>query len=426
MYFFVAVKSGYQRDRFFEEFENFCRDSLIVSYKIQEVYGAFDLILRVWFPSRRFNALAESIKVWLTKRSPNIDVINVSDCSYHWLWDDESEEPNGGPSRTDMEDLLPKVKNGALDDAEFVDGLKAKGVLRVMDKPKPAIRFLIAISPPSAQISNDAGNTLIDKVRQEVLKTNGLQHVEIYVSDSNTWIIIEASVRFPNYGSISKLVSKLQISGLRDWDCRTTTFICCDNVLGSKEIDFISTELQESARETDRDDLIKFLGMHEGINLEIKGSWRIDIVNYLNTGTIKILPEMTDKILQTISAFLNTAGGTIVIGALEPERVKKILNKELPKVGKHLICGVDPDQLKKGGFDAIQRTVTQSVRSKISATAAQIVSVKEYEIEDRILGVIDVPKLNTISYFGDEFYVREGATTRRLTAKEIEEFRRDP
>ncbi len=414
-YYLLTIRGHYDKDRVFQSFADFCKSHNITSYRVGEIYGSYDLVFRMWIPGTQFTALNSDFRVWAT----NNGALFTSPMDVARLWAHQAWAEGKRPNLASISDIVLRAANGDIDD-QATTTLLDEHAARLVPATKPSIRFLVSITKPDGQMTDLAFNELSDQVSRIILNDKTIREAEIYLGEGSEWIIIEGSVAFADYPSIARINAALQGSGIRNWNCRTTTYLYCDNIGSLVDVDRPNTGGEELVIITDEERLRRLLTLSEGAELEVKSSLRLDMVKYiLNNGTKERLAELTDKVLKAIASFMNTTGGSIIIGALEPERVPKEIANSLPRVGMYLLCGADPDLLEKG-IDVFNRTAIQLVREHLGSRATQLIGIHYFSVEGKTLFVIDVSQSRKKIFFRGELWMREGGLTRKLNAEEIE------
>lgn len=139
----------------------------------------------------------------------------------------------------------------------------------------------------------------------------------------------------------------------------------------------------------------------ESATLEFKSTLQWDVVrNQVNK-------QLRFSVLKIIAAFLNTAGGTLVIGVEDDGHV----------------LGLAQDlRTMQNSKDRFEQTLMSLVRDRIGAEFAPFIKVRFEEIEGQTVCVVDVDKAPEPAFMdgphGKEFYVRLGNTTRALNPEE--------
>jgi predicted HTH transcriptional regulator len=141
----------------------------------------------------------------------------------------------------------------------------------------------------------------------------------------------------------------------------------------------------------------ELIPLGESYTLEFKSTLQWDLLqNRVNSA-------LRSEVIKTIAAFLNSEGGTLVIG-VEDEGT---------------ICGVEPDLKSLGGSrDRFEQLLSGQVVERLGALAAPYYKLRFEQIKDRAVCVVDVERAPEPVFAkgerGREFFVRVGNTTRTL------------
>ena len=151
--------------------------------------------------------------------------------------------------------------------------------------------------------------------------------------------------------------------------------------------------------------LSDLIGMGEGINLEFKSTLQWDIVQG------KQNTELRDVVLKTLVAFMNTEGGTLLIGIEDSGQV----------------YGLEKDfSILKGSRDRFLQLLNTLVADRIGAEYTPYVSTRLGEIDEQQICVVDTSKASEPAFLSGskerEFYIRNGNTTIRLDAEKTLEY----
>jgi predicted HTH transcriptional regulator len=147
--------------------------------------------------------------------------------------------------------------------------------------------------------------------------------------------------------------------------------------------------------------IAELVSLGESATLEFKSTLQWDVVkNEIN----KYLRFM---VLKTIAAFLNTDGGTLVIGVEDDGHV----------------LGLEPDlKTLKESLDHFEQTLMNLIHRSIGAEFAPFIKTRFEEIDGRTVCVVDVDKAPEPAFLKGqhrkEFHVRLGNTTRDLNPEE--------
>ena len=147
--------------------------------------------------------------------------------------------------------------------------------------------------------------------------------------------------------------------------------------------------------------LSDLINMGEGPGLEFKSTFQWDVVeNRHNTG-------LREASLKTVAAFMNSEGGTLLIGVED----------------SGAIFGLERDlSLLGGSADKFLQLINSVVAGRIGIEFSQYVNVRLDSVDEKPICVVDVSKSLVAAYVsgskGSEFYVRLGNATRSLDPQE--------
>ncbi|WP_178139398.1 DUF499 domain-containing protein [Rhodothermus profundi] len=122
-------------------------------------------------------------------------------------------------------------------------------------------------------------------------------------------------------------------------------------------------------------------------------------------------PALQHQVLKTIVAFLNTDGGTLVIGIEDDGH----------------ILGLENDlRLLRHSRDRFEQHLANILSSHLGAQYAPLIQGRFEEVEGKLIYVLEVQPASEPIFLkgtrGEEFYVRVGTTTRSLNPKETVEY----
>lgn len=148
--------------------------------------------------------------------------------------------------------------------------------------------------------------------------------------------------------------------------------------------------------------LAELINLGESATLEFKSTLQWDIIQgKQNTG-------LRHEVLKTIAAFLNSGGGTLVIGVEDDGKVFG-LERDLAFV-------------KGKNADGFQQTLSSIIADQLGAGYSPYIKVRFESLNGHQLCVIDVERSSEPAYLkgqhGQELWVRLASTSRRLDAEE--------
>jgi hypothetical protein len=437
-FYLLKFSPSYDREIIFESFKKFCADNGIISYGLYEVFGPVDLVFRCWLPHENWFKINTAFDNWKGQISPNCRVgeteqFDIRSCRHQYLWADSSRAQIL-PDLSQLSLMLPKngektynalVLNGA-------DPFIEQNFLRRIESVAPAIRFFIVVSAPQSGMPDAAKEELLDRICSMAQSFDGIQNLHLYEGSGTSFVMIDGEFEFTRFSLLADLQIKLRTTGIAAYQCRTSTYLCVDNIGAVYErddlrINTLESEIFHDAPLTPVEEL---LSLDETEKLELKGSLRMNLYAYFTNGQVTSDKNLEDAVLKTIVAFRNTDGGDLIIGGAEfdrfPEKAKEKLESGYPKVGKYYLCGIDPDWKQKG-TDKFIRHVLDMVASRIGHATASEIKVECVVVNEIMICRINVPKPRVHSFeYLDEthFFIRRGPASIELTGRDQEEHQR--
>lgn len=169
----------------------------------------------------------------------------------------------------------------------------------------------------------------------------------------------------------------------------------------------IKLMIQEASGRTLTNDSRTLIEKGEGMYVEFKETLRYDA---RKGETSKELEKM---VLKTIVAFMNSDGGTLLIGVNDDGKV----------------VGLDNDikTLTKKSNDGFENHLTLLIKTHIGLPFAKYVNVRFEKIDDRDVCIVSVRESHKPAYYhnGDkkeDFFVRVGNSTQPFSMSEAEEY----
>jgi hypothetical protein len=151
----------------------------------------------------------------------------------------------------------------------------------------------------------------------------------------------------------------------------------------------------------------ELITLGESATLEFKSTLRWDMIQN------KVNKDLQFSVLKTIAAFLNSDGGTLVIGVDDNQN----------------ICGLEHDlaTLSKPKPDVFEQTLINLLIEHIGPEFGPLVKPRFENLEGHLICVVEVSPGGGPAYLsgpkGKEFYIRAGNTSRSLDAEETVAYR---
>jgi hypothetical protein len=463
----------YDREAKFDELVEFMEGEEIGSYAAYELSGEFDILLRLWVPAAEAPGFADR----LIEAFQPIDSREFTDLEVvrHWPWrGDQGEEPK----TCDPDEL---ATNTSIDDVTMVNrvsdethrgevALPSESEAPVLERLMNAnavtdmqsttgIRILVRIKTKD-RLDNEDFLRLTNQVAavlDGVTRPRGEKHdlagghftvdeVSLYPCKDRSLLVL-CRVPYELWHGLRK--GLLEPLGNMQGVLQTTTLpALSSNLVRSRDRLVLSEEAiaalnggddqpPGAAGEGDPNpsipppptpgpSVVDLLDRLEDVDFEVKGSAFTKLEQWLCRAAEAVenahLKESSgffrDSIAKTVVAMLNSEGGTIVLGALEPAKMKaksenellKLRVSELPTVGEYAVVGLRDPTFLDGGWDAFQLKFNRLLKQHIEGEVVDLVRLSRDWHEGEILAVIEV------EYPGmeDGFFLREGKEQRFL------------
>ena len=150
-----------------------------------------------------------------------------------------------------------------------------------------------------------------------------------------------------------------------------------------------------------RKPIAELIALGESATLEFKSTLQWDMVRS------QVNKDLRLSSLKTIAAFLNSAGGTLVIGVEDNGHV----------------CGLANDlKIAKNSVDRFEQILTSLITDKMGPQHGHLIRIRFETVDDRTVCVVDADKTPEPVFVkgpsGSKFYIRVGNTTRLLDPAE--------
>ena len=147
---------------------------------------------------------------------------------------------------------------------------------------------------------------------------------------------------------------------------------------------------------------IELIKRGEGESLEFKSTLRMN----LHTGQKDSAIE--NSVLKTIAAFINSKGGTLLVGVDDSAQILGMQSDRFPNEDKMLLH------------------LTNLIKEKIGSTHLKFIQIKTVDIEGKMILRIDCRKTSSPAYFvsgsDEHFYIRTGPSTTSLKLSKVHDF----
>lgn len=395
----------------------------VESYAMYELFGAYDVLLRVWLPTATTHAaFQKTLEERLLRQHMQVcDVFSVGAILRHWPWDDEPATPP--PSADLIESRWPDEKIdkgnqlavGAVTEEEVGD---LHGALAPCVQGA-GIKFAVAVTSPSQLLTIDARASLSEHLQEVVASAassgGSLQELSLYEGAGFCQFLILGRAEQSDFFALRRLIMDQvnEAKGPGRWlSARPYTYISANEALL-----LFQDQIPASADRPDPSErpLRDYLSQDESEFVEVKGSAHVDIGRWVHTGEVQRADDVTNRVVQAVVGMLNADGGVIVVGALELKRFpewKGMERLQVPVVGDYLVVGLEIDFAGKG-WDEYARRLQMVIRSRIDPSPTGLVALSKGEIEGRTLCVVAVQATDR-----EWFYFREANTAARFLVRQ--------
>jgi hypothetical protein len=442
LYFWRLAFPTYDQSRVVERLEEVMHRVGVKAYAVYELYGGYDILLRVWLPTTQkvFEAAFHDV---FQSSEIVIEEFSVKEVVTHWPW----AEADGSMRPLDEDVLTTRISNDEIARINAGPGLGevAEYQERGMIAPSwhsQGIKFIVLVGASRHGMPVAADKRLRADLLQIVMSANDDVFTEksIYQGIGFCGYLIIGRVRSDAFHQIEgELVYPInEIVAPEKFGSRTTTFtMSTEDLLAFSETMAIDEDVprQRSASE--------WLEQEEGQLLEVKGSAFADYNAWLHAQPPTKKPPLNDipgdSLLKAITGFLNAEGGSIVLGALEIERYGRNPQFQgLPIIGSYLVPGLGVELGDRGwNWDKYERALRDLMAARIDRNPNQFVHFYGDGIESRPVCVLTVREPHRSPISGHWFYhrqkgerrshfwVREGNRTVEKDGNEIVEYQRE-
>jgi len=179
------------------------------------------------------------------------------------------------------------------------------------------------------------------------------------------------------------------------------------NIINADDYVHILKQLTRNKTHSDSGDVSRFIREGEGRFVEFKETLRWD------TRKREVGRDMEKMVMKTIVAFMNTDGGTLLIGVNDAGQVVGLEN--------------DFKTLPRKNHDGFENHISMLVKTMIGLPFAKYISIKFERLNEKEVCLVSVGESHKPAYLrnGDnkeDFFVRVGNSTQPFSMSETEEY----
>jgi hypothetical protein len=449
-FWLFGFKAGYRQKEVLDLIENALLALGHSSYTCYELIGPYDLIVRVWMKPGEARRMDKRFRDLLKPRGMNEDQrFSVDQIVRHWVWASKRngtgrlKPPADGvinERRSDRElDLVDRRTCVSSGDGRLLRRYHRHRLLAPTSSHE-GIKLVLLISPV-IQHDVDIRASMRDRLAELLDSTGGLvsERSLYYAENQFLMFIVMCRVPFVNFHLVrEKLLARIADS-LGLVDVRITTHA----VTSPGALRFRDTlPRRATAPRSVIPDIEELLTAGESARVEFKGSAFAPLNDWLAGATpLQERESFThETVLKTIAGFLNSGGGTLVIGILEVKRQRasetgdtqdgevppstKVARRlaTFPSVNDFVCIGLQDPTYARRGWDAFSTKLEQIIRRRIHPDPGFCVGISRVMFKERafcVVNVVDDPLEMSSFYVNPQgkteiLYVRRNATTRMI------------
>jgi hypothetical protein len=409
------------------------KDRNVNAYTIYELFGEWDLMVRLWLPRETTSvelgaAVSEMVKqVGLHDE----DHFSVDDIVRHWVWGAGTELER--PSDTRMLDAPPPDDeiaqiNKLSPDTELVARLESENLLRSVSH-HPGIKFAMVVTAPVANPPIKQRHRLLKELTRIVDGADEILERSLYQGHGLGSFLILGRVLEGRFDAIRTQIADKITDGIdpESIGARTYTMI----VASQDSLDVRDVlRPQHDIRAAEEVSVEDALQQPESDTLEVKASAFTDYDRVLHGDGESNENDVADRgVLKAVTAMLNSGGGTVVIGALEARRYARdaqALGDPLA-IGDYLCVGVQRDFGNDHDWDHYARRLLAIIGQRIDPGPHLWINLTREAVDGVAMAKITIAAPDRHWYYqqGKHFYVRRGSESIELLGTEADRYRHE-
>lgn len=370
LYFWRMTFPTYEQAKVVEKLKEVMRRVCAEAYAVYELYGACDILLRVWLPTTQkvFEAAFQDV---FQSNDIVLEEFSVNEVITHWPWAEE-----GGSLRRLGDDVLKsRLSNEEIERINAGPGLDEVTAMQESGLIAPTwhsqgIKFIVLVGASRQGMPTAAANRLRESLLRIVLKADEDAFAEksVYRGLGFCAYLILGRVRKESFHLIGQeIIHPInEVIAPETFGARTTTF-----TMSTEDFLAFSERMSLGEENLGQRSAAELLEQEEGQHLEIKGSAFVDLNRWLHAKDPEAPPPINDvavdSLMKAISGLLNAEGGAAVVGALESQRyVGHPLLEGVPGAGSYTVVGLQSELGDRGwNWDKYERALRDLMASRI-------------------------------------------------------------
>jgi hypothetical protein len=436
-FWFLTFRLSYDPDEVLPALDQVAHEFGLSSFASYELLGMYDIMLRVYMPAAKTKKLKTALRSHEALDSlERVDLFRVDEIARHWCWAKKEEiGPTWPPVAGALERRRPQHEIARINEVgsmieramrtggdcgmewdddthSLIEKYEGERLVTFSTRSR-GIKLVILVH--GSNIAETQQRTHVKRTLTRVLDDNDIPVSErsLYVGEEGQSIVflILCRVDFTDFHKIrSKFVQSVR-DAVAVAGARTMTLVAV-----SDDFHCFHDAIPSSTARSASTHHLELLQGSEGQYFEVKGTAFADIDPWLRED--KPLEEHDwiplRGILKSITGFLNSGGGTLVIGALEIEDYAND-NEELdrkiadyPQVGPHFCIGLVDPSFTENDWEYYKRRIGDTVAGKIQPHPGVLVQPRHEFVERHDICVIEVADPGPE---GDEYYLIEDRKT---------------
>ncbi len=430
----LSLRPRYKRDLALQIIDRATAVTGVRSYVVWEQMRKPDLLMRAWLPPGKNSAdLVDEMRReagQVPGQPSELDswAFDVRRTLAHHLWPTSLEQEQLSDALANGSDYLTSGQVfGPVPD--LLMSLMKRRYVAPIQIDSNGIKFFVWLTVSDILPSDSARSHLESELVRVVNSVRDVYATSVYSGDSRAAnYLVTGRFKPENYEVLAKELQP-SLADLGGSFIAVNTDSSLSTLFGP--IDRIEALLRSpldsvvSVTVPQTDEILQILRSPESDVLEFKGS----AFTPLDTDGRKMqdaeisgrTKKVRDAVIKSVSGFLNTRGGCLVIGVLESDRVaNSALLQQGTQAGEYLVIGVDESvDGKPVTWDEFERRLRQLISDSIDPAPDPWVNIQRLSFEGMDVACLRVREPNTwfwskTSTETDVFYVRYGNATQPL------------
>jgi hypothetical protein len=440
----IAFFPTYEQKLIRKELKRLLASHQVRSYALYEIYGTYDLVMRIWLPTRTSaEGFTKAMEDALTPLHLDVcDPFSVGEVLRHWPWSKDGNDlaEIEGQFLTrgyepDILNQLNEIAAGRLGWDEKDEPLLAALESKVLApcEAVEGLKFIVVVTSSSQLATIAARRQLRTELRQilsEAEEGGAILDTSLYEGSGFGQFIIMGRVRLQRFSALrTTVVDAINSAGAGTiFRARPYTYVTAGEGSGSGMSPVFEDMIPVTEGSADSaEQVTDYLAAEESEKLEVKGSAFVNVDRWVRSGKAVSDPEVAERgVLRAIVGMLNARGGKLIIGALEtkrydPAELEDRFSRPFPVSGHYVCTGVELDW-QGHDWDWFERRLRDMVMTRVNPPPVGLITITRASVEDTLLCVISIQPTDREWFYlmgregsDVEFLVRSGNSTRELS-----------